>query len=157
AASSARQWMAIGPWAFLAGDPAAVAGPLLPARTTSGGGDFWHETRTKRATRVVRIAASVACRSRASKLECWTEMATDSDNIDRIIGERRAKGEAMRDAGENPFANDWKPELSLAELRARYQATRPAAATKGPIVPIDGQSFKIAGRALTKRGFGKTM
>src|SRR6266567_7541334 len=88
-------------------------------------------------------------------------MPADEDNdleyIDRIIAERRAKAAAMRAAGLNPYANDWKPDVSLAELRAGYEASKPAEAKKGPIVPVDEQVHRVAGRVIARRGFGKTV
>src|SRR5215470_1597350 len=85
------------------------------------------------------------------------ESHTEPEYLDRIIGERRNKTEAMRAAGHNPFANDWKPETSLAELRAAYAGTKPAEAKKGPIVPVDDKVHRVAGRVMAKRGFGKTV
>ena len=80
-------------------------------------------------------------------------MATEDD----IIAERRGKTGSMRAAGQNPYANDWKPEASLAEVRAAYADTRPAEAKKGPIVPVDDKVHRVAGRVMAKRGFGKTV
>ena len=80
-------------------------------------------------------------------------MATEDD----IITERRNKAEAMRGAGQNPYANDWKPERTLAEVRAAYAGSKPAEAKKGPIVPVDEQTQRVAGRVMAKRGFGKTV
>ncbi len=84
-------------------------------------------------------------------------MSDDLEYLDRIIAERRAKGQAMRAAGLNPYANDWRPDTTLARLRADYAGTRPAEARKGPIVPLDDRSYRVAGRVLAKRGFGKTV
>jgi lysyl-tRNA synthetase class 2 len=88
--------------------------------------------------------------------------------LDRIMDERRAKAQALRSAGSDPYRNDIGPAIALAEVRARYQATRPApadpgapaAARGGPgdgIAPIDGEVHRVAGRAIGKRGFGKTV
>jgi len=96
--------------------------------------------------------------------------------LDRIMDERRAKAKALREAGSDPYRNDIGPAVSLAEVRARYQATRPAPAEpseapdpKAPkgqkadkgagegITPIDGEIHRVAGRAIGKRGFGKTV
>jgi len=77
--------------------------------------------------------------------------------LDRIIDERRAKAKALRDAGSDPYRNDVGPAISLADVRARYQATRPAAAAGEGITPIDGATLRVAGRAIGKRGFGKTV
>jgi lysyl-tRNA synthetase, class II len=101
--------------------------------------------------------------------------------LDRIMDERRAKAKALREAGSDPYRNDIGPAISLAEVRARYQATKPAPAEppaagakaekpdkgdkgekgdKGAgegITPIDGENLRVAGRAIGKRGFGKTV
>src|SRR5262245_57848782 len=74
----------------------------------------------------------------------------------RIIGERKGKAEALRQSGRNPYRNDIRPDLGLAEVRARYQDTRPAAPPEG-IAPVDGQVLRVAGRVMAKRGFGKTV
>jgi lysyl-tRNA synthetase class 2 len=104
------------------------------------------------------------------------------NTLDRIMDERRGKAKALRDAGSDPYRNDLGPATSLAEVRARYQATRPAVAepakAPGPkpdqgdraargekgdkgagdgITPIDGELLRVAGRAIGKRGFGKTV
>ncbi len=93
----------------------------------------------------------------------------------RIMDERRGKARALREAGSDPFRNDIGPAISLAEVRQRYQATRPAPVdppapgaprdkTEGKtdgkgegIVPIDGETLRVGGRAIGKRGFGKTV
>jgi lysyl-tRNA synthetase, class II len=86
--------------------------------------------------------------------------------LDRIMAERRAKASALRDVGSNPYRNDIGPAIAIAEVRGKYEATKPppadpaAARDKGAgdgIVPIDGQSHRVAGRAVGKRGFGKTV
>ncbi|HEX2685286.1 MAG TPA: lysine--tRNA ligase [Kofleriaceae bacterium] len=97
------------------------------------------------------------------------------NTLDRIMEERRAKAKALRDAGSDPYRNDIGPATSLAEVRARYQAIKPpstepsAPGRKGPkaekgekgdgegITPIDGEIHRVAGRAIGKRGFGKTV
>jgi lysyl-tRNA synthetase class 2 len=102
--------------------------------------------------------------------------AAPEKTLDRMIGERRDKATALRDGGRDPYRNDVRPEHTLLEIRARYQATRPAeldapkpprdpSAAKEPrepkddagITPIDGAVLRVAGRVLTKRGFGKTV
>jgi lysyl-tRNA synthetase class 2 len=92
----------------------------------------------------------------------------------RIMDERRGKAQALRDAGSDPFRNDLGPAISLAEVRQRYQSTQPAPAAPGAprqkgepkadkadkaegITPIDGAVHRVAGRAMGKRGFGKTV
>jgi lysyl-tRNA synthetase class 2 len=88
-------------------------------------------------------------------------MADKSDTppettLDRIIGERRAKGQALKAAGSNPYRNDLRPGISLAELRTRYATTKPATPSEG-IAPVDEVSHRVAGRVMVKRGMGKTV
>ncbi|MEZ4367221.1 MAG: lysine--tRNA ligase [Kofleriaceae bacterium] len=89
--------------------------------------------------------------------------------LDRIIGERRAKASALRAGGRNPYDNTWAPTHTVAEVRARYEPTRPppppprdpaAPREKGApaaITPIDGAPVAVAGRVMVKRGMGKTV
>ncbi len=93
-----------------------------------------------------------------------------SSNLDRIIGERRDKASALRAGGSDPFRNDIGPAISIAEVRAKYAATKPEAppprdpnAPKPPkdadagITPIDGVPMRVAGRVMVKRAMGKTL
>ncbi len=81
----------------------------------------------------------------------------DLDYLDRIIAERRAKADAMRAAGQNPYANDFKPDTTCAHLRADYEKTKPApdAPRSKEMKPVDDQVFRIAGRVMARRGMGK--
>ncbi len=88
--------------------------------------------------------------------------------LDRIMQERRDKGAALRAAGSDPYRNDIAPATTLAAVRERYASTKPeahdpaapkvegAAKPKG-ITPIDGELLRVAGRAMVKRGMGKTV
>src|SRR5882724_10248903 len=92
--------------------------------------------------------------------------------LDRIIEERRGKAGALREAGSDPYRNDIGPSITLAAVRAKYQATKPEPPPAPPpgtprpprdksagdgITPIDGTPLRVAGRAVGKREFGKTM
>lgn len=74
------------------------------------------------------------------------------------MNERRAKGAALAATGRNPYRNDIGPSEQIAAVRATYTASKPApdAAHEG-IVPIDGKLVRLAGRVMSKRGFGKTV
>src|SRR5438552_667194 len=78
--------------------------------------------------------------------------------LDRIMQERREKGQALRAAGSEPYRNDVFPTTTLAEVRAKYGATKPdkPPEAKG-ITPIDGAVVRVGGRAIGKRGMGKTV
>jgi lysyl-tRNA synthetase class 2 len=78
--------------------------------------------------------------------------------LGRIMGERREKVARSRAAGRNPYRNDFRPTHSVGEIRRRYEPTRPAAPPgDGGIVPVDGVVMRVAGRAMARRGFGKTV
>ncbi len=93
--------------------------------------------------------------------------------LDSIMAERRAKARELREAGHEPFRNDVKPTGTIAEVRARYEPSRPPPAPKvardpnapkpardpnapkAPVVlptPVDGEAVRVAGRVLVKRG-----
>src|SRR6185503_2442101 len=114
--------------------------------------------------------------NRTHRLECPRTMAPDPEHPDddhstlaRIIGERKEKAAALRASGRDPYRNDFRPSHTIAEVRARYEPTKPAPPTskpvKGPspdndpagprsgaappapgIVPVDGEVVRIAGR-----------
>src|SRR6185503_4405102 len=77
----------------------------------------------------------------------------------RIMAERREKVARARAAGMNPYRNDVGPTHSAAEVRRRYEPTRPAAGAAQPdgIHPVDGETVRLCGRAVARRGFGKTV
>ncbi len=93
--------------------------------------------------------------------------APPENTLDRIMGERRAKASALREAGSDPYRNDIAPTISLHAVRERYAATKPAPvepvervpgerpATPDVITPIDGEPLRVAGRVMVKRGSGK--
>lgn len=77
--------------------------------------------------------------------------------IERIMADRRAKADRLRETGRNPFANDFRPRHSAAEALAAGERTLAApaegmsAAEPGPDDPI----WSIAGRVVALRSFGK--
>jgi lysyl-tRNA synthetase, class II len=107
--------------------------------------------------------------------------------LERIMDERREKGRSLRAVGSHPYRNDVGPSSAIAEVRARYEPTRPAPpaaeapaprADQGeiapaggaapapapgqrkkaaPITPIDGTPLRVGGRVMAKRGMGKTV
>jgi lysyl-tRNA synthetase class 2 len=78
--------------------------------------------------------------------------------LERIIQERRDKAAALRAQGADPYRNDLGPSVAIADVRKRYEPTKPAEpSTEKGIVPIDGQTQRVAGRVMAKRGMGKTV
>ena len=95
-----------------------------------------------------------------------SEPAQPEKTLDRIIQERRDKAAALRAHGSDPYRNDVGPAITLAEVRARYAATKPAPPpppapgepkARRAIAPIDGETLRVGGRVLVKRGMGKTV
>ncbi len=84
------------------------------------------------------------------------EMADERE----LIAERQRKAQELRDAGRNPYANGFAPTHTMAEILARFPAP-PAAADPTPgekgrdPEPLSDDRFKIAGRIVAHRGFGK--
>jgi lysyl-tRNA synthetase class 2 len=66
----------------------------------------------------------------------------------RLIAERRAKLQALREAG-NPFPNDFSQDATAAMLHARFGALDHAA-----LAAMD-EEFAVAGRMMAKRVMGK--
>ena len=86
------------------------------------------------------------------------ESPSPESTLDRIMQERREKASALRARGSDPYRNDIGPDTTLAAVRARYESTKPTTPPEGKgIVPIDGETLRVGGRVLAKRGMGKTM
>src|SRR5689334_17146389 len=82
--------------------------------------------------------------------------AAPESTLARIIGERKGKADALRTSGRHPYRNDLRPDHSLAEVRGRYESTKPAQPADA-ITPADGAVVRVAGRIMARRGFGKTV
>src|SRR4051794_28580713 len=77
-----------------------------------------------------------------------------------LIAERERKVAELRAAGKEPYANGFAPTHTAGEVLARFPdvAAPPAeaeGAAKADIVLLSEDRFKIAGRIVAYRGFGK--
>ncbi len=85
----------------------------------------------------------------------------DDTSLSRMMAERREKAARLRQAGRDPYRNDIRPTHTCAEVRARYESTPPAPSpspdSEGGMKPVDGEVVRLAGRAVARRGFGKTV
>jgi lysyl-tRNA synthetase class 2 len=77
-----------------------------------------------------------------------------------ILAARAAKAEAMRQRGENPFANDLAPSplIALGDLRDRFCGARLPDGKYDPAKVGElagGSAVHVAGRVVAMRGFGK--
>jgi len=73
----------------------------------------------------------------------------ESDEND-LIGARRLKLEALCAAGEPPYANDFRPSHTTAEVVAQFGGLNAEQLAATPHAPV-----AIAGRMVAKRDFGK--
>ncbi|HSH69781.1 MAG TPA: OB-fold nucleic acid binding domain-containing protein, partial [Deferrisomatales bacterium] len=69
-----------------------------------------------------------------------------------IMDQRREKLGALREAGVNPFPNDFRPSHTAAEVLAKHDAT---AADALGVLRDTGAEFALAGRVMALRSFGK--
>jgi len=77
-----------------------------------------------------------------------------------LIAEREKKVGEIRTLGANPYANDFVPTHTAAEVLARFAGvTPPAESPKGdkgaPPALLSDDKFTVAGRIVAHRGFGK--
>jgi lysyl-tRNA synthetase class 2 len=71
-----------------------------------------------------------------------------AEDVTDLIASRRLKLEALRAAGANPYANDFRPTHTAGEVMAQFGALTPEA--------LVGQAeVAVAGRIVAKRDFGK--
>ena len=71
------------------------------------------------------------------------------DDVHRLVQVRIEKAEKIRAAGFDPYANDFRPEVSCADFHARYGAADAATLEQTSTV------HTIAGRVITMRQMGK--
>ena len=76
-----------------------------------------------------------------------------------LIAERERKAAELRQAGRNPYANDWSPRHTAAEVHAWFEAgnTTPDPTDAGAVgaAAAAGSRFAVAGRIVAHRSFGK--
>ena len=72
-----------------------------------------------------------------------------AEDIHRLVKQRMDKAARIRDAGLNPYANDFRPELSCQDFTARYGDQEAADLEKVSTV------CTVAGRVMTMRQMGK--
>ncbi len=76
-----------------------------------------------------------------------------------LIAEREKKVEEIRALGANPYANGFTPTHTAAEIAAKFAGAQPPPerTEKGaPPAMLSDEDFKVAGRIVAFRRFGKT-
>ncbi|OGQ26309.1 MAG: hypothetical protein A2138_17445 [Deltaproteobacteria bacterium RBG_16_71_12] len=77
------------------------------------------------------------------------EQDGSAEDVHRLVKQRMEKVARIRDAGLNPYANDFRPELSCHEFAARYGEAD--AAQLETVTTV----CTVAGRVMTMRQMGK--
>ena len=89
-------------------------------------------------------------RDQASSEPRPTEPEVDTN---KLIEARKQKVEALREAGQNPYRNDFMPRHKNADVLARYADVEPPA--EPSMEPLSEERFRVAGRIVEFRSFGK--
>jgi lysyl-tRNA synthetase class 2 len=74
--------------------------------------------------------------------------------LDPLMVPRQQKAEELRALGHNPYRNDFRPTHTTREVREAVGALPPADA-EGAAPAAAGPRFRVAGRIVEYRGFGK--
>jgi lysyl-tRNA synthetase class 2 len=87
----------------------------------------------------------------------WGAVADEGE----LIAERQRKADELRALGRNPYANGFQPTHTAAEITARFPGPPPAAEAapgKGAEIQLLAEDrFRVAGRVVAHRGFGKAI
>src|SRR5690348_15394988 len=72
-----------------------------------------------------------------------------------LIAERERKAAELRQGGRNPYANDFQPPHTTAEVNAWFEAGHQPPDLAQPEALAGAPRFGIAGRIVAHRSFGK--
>jgi len=78
-----------------------------------------------------------------------TPATTSAEDAHRLVQVRIEKAQKLRDAGLDPYANDFRPEVTAAELHEQYRGIDAKALEARSTV------HTVAGRVMTMRTMGK--
>ncbi|MBW2732153.1 MAG: lysine--tRNA ligase [Deltaproteobacteria bacterium] len=73
----------------------------------------------------------------------------------KLIAQRQQKVAALREAGVNPYRNDFIQQHITAEIRDRFAEAIPPEEPPAEVQPLAEDRFSIAGRIIEFRSFGK--
>jgi len=76
------------------------------------------------------------------------------DDTNRVREDRLKKLQALQDAGVNPFANDFQPTATCAEVLAAAEASAPPDMNE---IAEDAPVYRVGGRVMAKNRMGKAM
>ena len=84
------------------------------------------------------------------------EQEGKSGGLERIVADRRAKAQKLRELGLRPFADDFRPTHTFGQVLELGAALPAPAPDAPPVEPsADAPRFAVAGRITALRSFGK--
>jgi lysyl-tRNA synthetase class 2 len=78
-----------------------------------------------------------------------------AEDVNRLIQQRQAKVQQLREAGVNPYRNGFQVSHGAREVCERYAQIQPPEGGSPDAAPLDQARFAIAGRVVEHRSFGK--
>jgi len=76
-------------------------------------------------------------------------------DVNRLIQQRQQKAEMLREAGQNPYRNDWQPSHTAGVIISRFSGHVAPEEGGGQPEPLSEDRFAVAGRIVEHRSFGK--
>ncbi|MCA9665401.1 MAG: lysine--tRNA ligase [Myxococcales bacterium] len=76
-------------------------------------------------------------------------------DVSKLMQQRQQKADALREMGVNPYATGFSPTHSTAEVLAKFADAEPPAEPSKDPQPLSEERFRLAGRMVEHRSFGK--
>ena len=90
-----------------------------------------------------------------SKNEPQARGQGEEQDANRLMQQRQLKAAQLREAGQNPYRNDFVPSHTTAAVHERYADETPPEGGTPDAAPLSDDRFAVAGRAVEHRSFGK--
>jgi len=84
-----------------------------------------------------------------------SDEAQGPEDVNRLIQQRQLKAQQLREAGHNPYRNDFQPTHTTADVLQRYAGLEPPEGGTPDAAPLSDDRFAVAGRIVEHRSFGK--
>jgi len=79
----------------------------------------------------------------------------EEQDVNRLMQQRQLKADQLREAGQNPYRNDFSPTHTTGAVRERYADETPPEGGTPDAAPLSDDRFAVAGRIVEHRSFGK--
>ena len=81
--------------------------------------------------------------------------AAPAEDVNRLMQQRQLKAQELREAGSNPYRNDFRPTHTMSQVIERYADVQPHQGGTPDAAPLSDDRFAVAGRIVEHRSFGK--